>query len=134
MNLLRRVIKEMVEVPTRAVVRIDGFPLEVEIAADHDARSLGLMHREHLNDDEGMLFCFDHPEELSFWMRSTMIPLSIAFISSDGVVCQIDDLIPHSESRVTSRVPCLWAIETNRGWFGSRGIKVGSVVSGLQSF
>jgi|LakMenEpi03Aug12_release.lakeMendotaPanAssembly.Ray.scaffolds.fasta_scaffold714089_2 uncharacterized membrane protein (UPF0127 family) len=134
MNLLRRVIREMFETPSRAVIHIDGFPLEVEIAADPDSRSRGLMHRDHLNDDEGMLFCFDQPEESAFWMRNTGLPLSIAFISSDGVVCQIEDLSPHSESRVVSRVPCLWAIETNRGWFSSRRVRVGSIVSGLQSF
>ena len=113
------------------VLHVGGFPIEVEIANDPDAQSAGLMHRQHLEPGCGMLFSYDEPRDLSFWMRDTHIPLSIAFIDEDGRVISIEDMEPHDERSIVSPVPCRWALETNRGWFQERNIRTGCKVSGL---
>jgi len=114
-----------------AIIKIAGFTLSVEVANNVSSRELGLMHRRHLDPDCGMLFCYDEPRTLSFWMRNTHIPLSIAFIDDEGRIAGIEDLHPGDERPVSSSRPCRWALEASRGWFGERNIGVGSRVSGL---
>lgn len=110
---------------------IDGFPISVEIASTHEQQRVGLMNRAHLEPDCGMLFCYDRPQDLSFWMKDTTIPLSIAFIDEDGRIANIEDMSPNDESRIVSSRPCRWALEANKDWFRSRNILTGSRVLGL---
>ena len=130
-KLLREMIREIIDAPGSMTISVGGFPVNVEIARDHDSRAKGLMDREHLDPDCGMLFCFDQSRELSFWMRNTRIPLSIAFIGDDHRVHEIFDLEPFNENHVISSLPCRWALEVNKGWFRERNVRVGSKVSGL---
>jgi uncharacterized membrane protein (UPF0127 family) len=100
----------------------------VEVAATPSARRRGLMHRESLSDDRGMLFVFPEEKRLTFWMRDTHIPLSIAFARSDGTIVHIADMEPRSERPVSSRLPARYALEMNRGWFLRHGVLEGDAI------
>jgi len=111
------------------VIRLDGVPLQVEIAQDEETRSQGLMYREELPEDQGMLFVFSEQRVLSFWMRNTFIPLDIAFIDSEGKIVDIQRMEPLDESKLyVSAAPAQYALEVNAGWFERHGVKVGSRV------
>ena len=100
----------------------------VEVAATPSARRRGLMHRESLPDDRGMLFIFPEEKLLTFWMKDTRIPLSIAFAREDGTIVRIADLEPRSERPVSSRSPARYALEMNRGWFARHGVLEGDAI------
>ncbi len=100
----------------------------MEIADDPYERSRGLMYRSHLPEDRGMLFIFPYPQRLSFWMKNTYVPLSIAYIGSDWVIREIYDLEPLNERPVVSKYPAQYALEVNRGWFERHGVEVGDTV------
>ena len=106
----------------------DSIDLTVEIADTPEARSTGLMHRESLGEDRGMLFLWPEETTTGFWMRNTLIPLSIAFISREGVVIDIQDMEPLDETLHYAPLPYLYAVELNRGWYEEKGIGVGDEV------
>lgn len=109
---------------------IAGVPLFVETAQTETERQRGLMFREHLPPDQGMLFIFPVSQIQSFWMRNTFIPLDIAFIDRDGVIVDIQHMKPVDESVLyTSRAPALYALEVNAGWFAQHGIEAGARVN-----
>lgn len=118
------------DLPVRSLA-IGKHKLVAEVAATPDQRSTGLMHRFSLRPDHGMLFVFERSERLSFWMRNTYIPLSIAFIGPDGKIVNIEDMVPQTETSHWSRGPALYALEMRKGWFAERGIREGDVVVGL---
>jgi uncharacterized membrane protein (UPF0127 family) len=113
------------------LLKIGPHPLRVEVAASDPERMKGLMFREKMGRDDGMLFVFDEPAYQSMWMKNTLIPLSVAFLDADGTILNILDMEPHDLSSHTSAGPSIYAIETNRGWFASKGIKAGDKVAGL---
>ncbi|MCX8116684.1 MAG: DUF192 domain-containing protein [Desulfobacterota bacterium] len=100
----------------------------MEVARRPEERAKGLMGRRHLGEDEGMLFVFEEEGYHSFWMKNTLIPLSIAFIDKDGRVVKIADMEPLTLTSHTPPKPILYALEMNRGWFKKRGVRVGDVV------
>lgn len=100
----------------------------VEIAETPDERARGLMHRDSLPDDHGMLFVFDKDQQLSFWMKDTSIPLSIAYIARDGTIREIYDMEPFSLEPVRSTRSVRYALEVNRGAFEEAGIDIGDRV------
>ncbi|MDR0497591.1 MAG: DUF192 domain-containing protein [Treponema sp.] len=102
--------------------------VKAEIARTHDERNKGLMHRKKINDGEGMLFVFDKDQVLSFWMKNTSIPLSIAFIASDGRIVEIKDLQPHDENPVKSNRSVRYALEVPQGWFNRAGVRPGDTL------
>jgi len=102
-----------------------------EIAATDETRQIGLMHRFSLPPDHGMLFVHDAPRMLSFWMRNTYIPLSIAFIDAKGRIINIEDMAPQVERTTWSTAPALYALEMKKGWFAQKGIGPGAEVKGL---
>jgi uncharacterized protein len=102
--------------------------VEVEIADDQAEQRRGLMERTELAEDAGMLFVFDREEPRSFWMRNTLIPLSIAYIASDGRIVDIQDMQPLDETSHPSAAPAQYALEVNQGFFAERGIEVGNEV------
>ena len=107
---------------------IKGRKIRVEVARTEDEKARGLMFRESLGKDEGMLFVYDQEELLTFWMKNTPIPLSIAFIDRKGKIVDIQDMEPFSLETHTSAYPARYALEMNRGWFAREGIKVGDLV------
>ena len=131
-RLIRETIREMLlQGPEMRVLQVGGYPITVELAVSPEEQRVGLMHRSDLDPDCGMLFCYDEPQDLSFWMRDTHLPLSIAFIDDEGRIAGIEDMDPHDENHVISNRPCRWALEANRGWFNDRNIGIGTKVLGL---
>ena len=102
--------------------------VEVEIADDEAEQRRGLMERTELAENAGMLFVFDREAPRSFWMRNTLIPLSIAYIAADGRIVDIQDMQPLDETSHPSPEPAQYALEVNQGFFAERGIDVGDVV------
>ena len=102
--------------------------LDLEIPSTPEAFSAGLMFRESLGKDSGMLFVFKEAGEKSFHMTNTTIPLDIAFINEDGIIESIKELKPLDETHVFSDAKVLYAIEVNRGWFTENNVQVGDKV------
>ncbi len=108
--------------------------IRAEVAADATSRSSGLMFREKLGGNDGMLFVFERPSAQCFWMRNTRIPLSIAFIDEQGKVVNIADMKPFDEASHCSEKPVRFALEMDQGWFAKRAIKAGSALSSDKLF
>jgi uncharacterized membrane protein (UPF0127 family) len=108
---------------------IKGKTIKVEVARTEREQEKGLMFRERLGKDEGMLFVYGEEETLSFWMKNTRIPLSIAFIDKKGKIVDIQDMEPFSLQTHASSSPAKYALETNQGWFKRNGIHVGDSVN-----
>ncbi len=106
--------------------------LVAEVAATEATRTTGLMNRFSLQPDHGMLFVFREPQPQAFWMKNTYVPLSIAFIGSDGRILNIADMAPQTETTHPSRGPALFALEMRKGWFAQHGIGEGDLVAGLE--
>ncbi|MDR1955473.1 MAG: DUF192 domain-containing protein, partial [Treponema sp.] len=93
------------------------IPITAEIARTDQERSQGLMNRKSLADGKGMLFVFEKDQILSFWMKNTLIPLSIAFISSEGKILEIHDMAPGDMNTLHSSRSARYALETPQSWF-----------------
>ncbi len=114
-----------------AQVRIGPHPMKVEIVETDPQRVKGLMFREKLGRDEGMLFIYDEPAYQAMWMKNTLIPLSVAFIDREGVILNIEEMAPQTEDSHMSAGPASYSIEANKGWFAQKGVKPGDKVTGL---
>jgi hypothetical protein len=111
----------------RATVK--GHDLTIELATTPEARSCGLSLRDNLSANRGMLFVYAEPEVLTFWMKNTRMPLSIAFIDTAGRIVSIQKMNPFPITTVyESPVPALYALEVNQGWFEENGVGVGDAV------
>jgi uncharacterized protein len=104
--------------------------IRAELAQSPEQRSIGLMHRPKMEANEGMLFVFESAAEQCFWMKNTLLPLSIAFLADDGQVVNIEDMAPQTLNAHCSKRPVRFALEMNQGWFAKRGIKAGSRLQG----
>ncbi len=102
--------------------------IKVEVVRTDEEKAKGLMFREKLGKKEGMLFVFEREETLSFWMKNTRIPLSIAFIARDGKIVDIQDMEPFDLKSHVSARPARYALEVNQGWFKKNGVEVGDFV------
>lgn len=102
--------------------------VEAEIADSEAERRRGLMERTALADNAGMLFVFEQERQLSFWMKNTIIPLSIAYIDAGGRIVDIQDMQPLDETSHPSDGPAQYALEVNQGFFEENGIEVGDRV------
>ena len=99
--------------------------INAEVAADVGTRSKGLMHRTKLGNNEGMLFVFEQKAQHCFWMRNTLIPLSIAFLGDDGTILNIENMQPKSDESHCPLKATRYALEMEQGWFTKKGIAVG---------
>jgi uncharacterized membrane protein (UPF0127 family) len=117
--------------PKTIHVKVGSHPLAVEVAATENERERGLMFRDKLGRDAGMLFVFDDPGYYAMWMKNTLIPLSVAFIDADGVILNIVDMEPQTLDSHAAAGPAVYAIETNKGWFAAHKVKAGDKVAGL---
>ena len=112
--------------PTYFPISVGGSELQLQLALKPAEQQKGLMYRESLDNDHGMLFLFDRPDKRGFWMRNTRIPLDIGYFDSSGQLLEIHKLFPYDETAVNSRSrEVLIAVETNRGWYAANGIQVG---------
>jgi hypothetical protein len=106
-----------------------NYPFKVEVAATPEQQAKGLMHRDSMAQNHGMLFVFPDDAERSFWMKNTMIPLDIIFIRADGKIHHIhDNAIPEDLTSITSRGPVAAVLEINAGLSEKLGIKPGDIV------
>ena len=110
------------------ILRINQWEITVETADTQEAQEKGLMGRESLEEDRGMLFVYDRDSRKSFWMKNTKIPLSIAYIGADGTIREIYDMEPLSTRTVDSKYSVRYALEVNQGAFQRHGIKTGDKV------
>jgi len=104
--------------------------IEAELAQTPDQRATGLMFRKNMPANSGMLFAFGEIGIQCFWMKNTLIPLSIAFIADDGSIVNIDEMKPLSLDSRCSDKPVRFVLEMNQGWFAKRGIKPGAKLQG----
>ncbi len=113
--------------PTIAL-KVGDQTLTVELAATNEQRQRGLMFRKEMPENAGMLFVFPDDRQLSFWMHNTLIPLSIAYIDSKGVILNIEDMQPMTDDTHASAGLSRYALEVNQGWFAKHGITAGAKV------
>jgi uncharacterized membrane protein (UPF0127 family) len=109
-------------------VVINDITIPVEIAADPVSRSTGLMFRESLPENEGMLFIFPETKTANFWMKNTYFPLDIAFINEQMTIIKLDSMKSHDETRHSSDNPVKYVLETNIGFFSRWAIREGDTV------
>ncbi|HPQ69632.1 MAG TPA: DUF192 domain-containing protein [bacterium] len=105
--------------------------LYVEIARTNDQHRIGLMYRESLPKNQGMLFVYQDKRRLSFWMKNTKVPLDVAFLGDNGDILQIEPMKPQTTQLHDSRYPVRYALEVNQGWFTRHGFKVGDTIKNL---
>ena len=113
-----------------SITNLDGktIPIRVELARSIREMSKGYMGREHIPEGTGMLFMFKRDEKLSFWMKNTPTPLSIAFINSNGEIREIRNMTPFSRESVNSSEPVRYALEVPQGWFERNNIGTGCII------
>ena len=104
--------------------------INAELASTPQQREIGLMFRTAMAANDGMLFVFERSAKQCFWMKNTLIPLSVAFLADDGSVVNIDDMKPQTLASHCSAKPVRFVLEMNEGWFAKRGIKPGSKLRG----
>ena len=105
--------------------------VSVEITETPEEKTRGLMFRTRLPDNEGMLFAYDPPREITMWMRNTYIPLDMLFIRADGTIDSIGErTTPLSEKSVPSKGPVRFVLEINGGLSDRLGIEAGDRVTG----
>ena len=115
-----------------AKLHIGDHILTAELAVSPNEQMTGLMNRESLESNHGMLFVFPEPKQASFWMHNTSIPLDLAFMDADGVILEIIPLVPFEEKPILSKSSNIsYALEVSRDWFASRNLKTGLKVSGI---
>ncbi|GGO68746.1 DUF192 domain-containing protein [Bowmanella pacifica] len=112
----------------RVQVSVADKQLELELAQSFEARARGLMHREALCADCGMLFEYTEPRVVSMWMKNTLIPLDVAFVDKQGRILVIKQMQPHDLTPVDSERLASYAWEMNQGWFAKHGVKAGDRV------
>ena len=104
--------------------------IRAEVALTPEQRATGLMYRREMAAHEGMLFVFEQAAPQCFWMKNTLLPLSIAFLADDGTVVNIADMKPQALDSHCSAKPVRYALEMNQGWFAKRGIQTGAKLNG----
>lgn len=120
------------EILPQITLRVGNTTINAEVADEPDERTIGLMGRTELAEGEGMLFVFREPQPLGFWMRDTLIPLSVAYLNRSGVIREIHDLKPLEETPATSTFrDLLYALEVPQGWFTRNKILPGDRIVGL---
>lgn len=104
--------------------------IQAQVAATPEQRSIGLMFRQDMPANEGMIFVFEEPAGQCFWMKNTLLPLTAAFVSDDGTIVNLADMKPQTEDSHCSAKPVRYVLEMNQGWFAKRGLKAGARLSG----
>lgn len=117
--------KQVIHNDNISTINIAGIKTYVELAITDEEHRKGLMFRDKLKEDHGMLFIFPDEKHVSFWMKNTLIPLSIAFIKEDGWIAQIEDMQPNSLESHASEMKVKYILEMQQGWFKEKEIVVG---------
>ncbi|WP_439519062.1 DUF192 domain-containing protein [Hydrogenophaga sp.] len=106
------------------------FLINAQVVSTPEQRATGLMFRKEMPANEGMLFVFEQPASQCFWMKNTLLPLTAAFVADDGTIVNLADMQPQSLDSHCSAKPVRYVLEMHQGWFGKRGLKAGSRLSG----
>lgn len=109
------------------------YRITAELANTPNTRQVGLMHRQSMAENRGMVFAFEFDATHCMWMRNTLIPLSVAFLDADGTIINIEDMQPQTENNHCAAKPARYALEMNLGWFAQRGIAAGDHIGGASS-
>ena len=115
----------------RTKLTVGMFVIDAAVASSDADREQGLMYRTQLAPNEGMLFVFGENAVHCFWMKNTLIPLSIAFIRADGTITDIDEMDAETTNNHCPRNNGVYALEMSKNWFESKGIKAGMTMQGL---
>lgn len=107
------------------------YVIQAEVASTPAQLQYGLMFRQRLEPQQGMLFLFPRPTEQCMWMVNTLLPLSVAFLRDDGTIVNIEDMAPQTRTSHCATEPVRFALEMNRGWFAERGLGPGDRIRGL---
>jgi uncharacterized membrane protein (UPF0127 family) len=107
------------------------YVIQAEVAATEAQRQQGLMFREKLAPNAGMVFLFNRPAQVCMWMKNTLVPLSVAFIDEGGKIINIEDMQPQTTNSHCAGSQASYALEMNKGWFAQKNIKPGTVIAGL---
>jgi uncharacterized membrane protein (UPF0127 family) len=105
--------------------------IHAELADNDSARMRGLMYREALAPNQGMLFIFDETATHCMWMRNTLLPLSVAFIDNDGSIVNIEEMKARTDDTHCARRGVHYALEMAAGWYKAHGLAAGSVIKGI---
>ena len=104
--------------------------IKTELAITPEQQQMGMMFRREMGTNEGMLFISEDSSQRCFWMRNTLVPLTIAFLADDGTIVNLADMDAQSDRSHCSAKPVRFALEMNRGWFAKRGLKAGAKIKG----
>ena len=121
------------EIPQRlAQIRLTAgiHLINAELATTPQQREIGLMMRPSMAVNDGMLFVFEEPGQQCFWMKNTLVPLSVAFVADYGRIVNLEDMKPRTLDSHCSDKPVRYVLEMNEGWFRKRGIKPGAKLQG----
>lgn len=111
----------------RFAIKVGDRTVQMQLAAQPDEMQKGLMDRRSMGTDEGMLFLYPSPTQMSFWMHDTYLPLDIGYFDATGELKEIYPMYPHDERTVSSHSQHLqFALEMNQGWYKQTGIKPGA--------
>lgn len=118
------------EKKTLSILKSDGSKVDLvaELAVKPEERNYGFMNRKKIPNGTGMFFVFEKDQVLSFWMKNTPHPLSIAYISSDGKIIDIFDMTPYSLASITSSRSVRYALEVPQGWYKKQNVNIGDKV------
>ena len=114
----------------RATLSVGIHRIDTQVAATPEQREIGLMYRKEMPQHEGMLFIFESPSRLCFWMKNTLIPLTAAFIADDGSIVNLENMKPQTTEPHCAAKPVRYVLEMNQGWFEKKGAKPGSKIAG----
>jgi uncharacterized membrane protein (UPF0127 family) len=114
----------------RAALSVGIHQIDTQLATTPEQREIGLMYRKEMPQHEGMLFIFENPSRLCFWMKNTLIPLTAAFIADDGTIVNLENMKPQTTESHCATKPVRYVLEMNQGWFGKKGVKPGAKISG----
>ena len=104
--------------------------IQAELAQTDTQRQIGLMNRPNMPANAGMLFVFEQPATQCFWMKNTLLPLSVAFVADDGTVVNIEEMAAQTLESHCSVKPVRYVLEMNKGWFAKKGVKAGMKLAG----
>lgn len=114
----------------RTQLAIGIYQIDAQVAVTSEEQQIGLMFRQEMPQHEGMLFVFDEPSRLCFWMKNTLLPLTAAFIADDGTIVNLEDMKPKTLDSHCAIKPVRYVLEMNKGWFAKKGLKAGAKLTG----
>jgi len=114
----------------RTALSVGMYRIDAQVATTKEQHATGLMFRTEMPQQEGMLFVFEQATQQCFWMKNTLIPLSVAFVADDGTLVNLDEMKAQTLNAHCSEKPVRYVLEMNAGWFSKKGIKPGIKLQG----